>query len=275
VKSVLAAATFGLLAAPALAQQSETITVTGRRELPTPVARRFVRQITTSVDGQLTRFNEPVCPLAIGIDDPYAKMIARRIRQVAADAKVRLAPEKCRANVVVIFAADADALVKLMRVKAPELFEGVDDVKEAFRSGPVHAWTATEIRNEDGEVQKGTVLTVKTASIITMPTQQVILGTMIVIDSKAAMGKSLRQIADYAAVRALTGARPPEESVPADTVLTLFNPAVESPPQLTSVDRSYLRALYTGNANYARIDAINRISAQIARESKKDSAKRR
>ncbi|HEX8302303.1 hypothetical protein [Sphingomonas sp.] len=251
-------------AAPA---QDEAITVTGRK-LPAKAVHRYVRQITSSVDGQLTRFNQPVCPTVIGFPEQYGGIIAKRIRRVASEAGVRLAKEKCRANLVLIIARDADMLVRQWRAKSPGIFEGVDSsaLQVAYRSGPVHVWNTTELLNEDGQRASGGTMTVKSASILTLPTQHAIAGSMIVIDDDVTIGKSLTQIADYAAMRALAGATPPREGLEADTILTLFDSSVSAPLAVTAVDRSYLAGLYSGRANLSSTSAMQRISRRIRRD---------
>ncbi|HWU95388.1 MAG TPA: hypothetical protein VN029_07305, partial [Sphingomonas sp.] len=65
-----------LLAGPALAQDKPAqekprndsdIVVVGAKGVPPKAAKRFVRQISSSVDGQLARFAEPVCPIVAGL----------------------------------------------------------------------------------------------------------------------------------------------------------------------------------------------------------------
>jgi hypothetical protein len=225
------------------------------------------------VDGQLTRFSLPVCPTVIGVADEYAAIIVRRIRAVATEAGAKVAPAGCRGNLAVIFARDADALVKDMRARTPRIFEGVDDndLKRAFRDGPVHMWNATEILNEDGQRPTSSTMNVKTASILYRTTQQAITGSMIVLDNESTVGKTLTQIGDYVAMRALAGALPPREGVPADTILTLFDPAATAPPQLSAVDRSYLRGLYKANPLMTKRVAMGRISRQIQKDAKERS----
>lgn len=260
--------------APQEAEQEDSIVVQGQLEVPPKVARRYVGEISAGVDGQLTRFSLPLCPTVIGVADEYAAIIARRIRAVAAEVGAKVAPVGCRGNLAVIFAKDADALVKDMRAKTPRIFEGVDetDLKRAFRDGPVHMWNATEILNEDGQRPTSSTMNVKTASILYQTTQQAITGSMIVLDDDATLGKTLTQIADYVAMRALAGALPPRQGVPADTILTLFDPASTAPPQLSSVDRSYLRGLYNANPTLKGRAAMGRISRQIQKDAKERSA---
>jgi hypothetical protein len=266
----LAAALLALSAvAPAhAAMQSGTIVVTGKREVPAPVARRYVVQITSSVEGQLARFVTPVCPLVIGMAPEYADIIARRIRTVAAEARVPLARPGCTANLIVAFATDADSVTKALRLKLPGLFAGVDDMQEAMRSGPVHSWASTVVLNEDGQMQKGKYLNVRSASILTLPTQQAVVGSMTVIDANVTYGKTLRQIGDYAAMRALAGARPPVDAAAVDTILTLFEPGGTPPQQMTGGDRSYLKALYKNGGNASAVQMMNRIAVQVAQDSR-------
>lgn len=272
VRFGLAAAASVLAAGGASAQETPgaDVTVTGQREIPPKVAQRYVAEVSAGVDGQLTRFKVPVCPTVIGIADEYARIIAKRIRAVAREVGAPVADENCRGNLVMIFARDGDALVKDMRAKTPRIFEGVNDVdlKRAFREGPVHAWNATEILNEDGQRPTGPTMTVKTASILYLPTQQAIVGSVIVLDHEATLGKTLNQLGDYVAMRALAGALPPRKDVPADTILTLFDAKDHVPSQLSEVDRSYLRGLYATNPTMKGRVAKGRISRQIQKDAK-------
>jgi len=250
--------------------QDQGIVVTGRREVSPQVVDRYVRQISSSVDGQLTRFREAVCPAVVGFVDQFNALIVQRIRSVAADAGVKVAGPDCRANLVLVIAADADALVKTLRKTRPGIFAGVDDaaLHRAFEDGPVHVWNSTEILNEDGQGQTGGTLYVKSASIIELPTQQAIVGSMVVIDRKAALGKTLTQIADYTAMRALAGARPPKQGVDADTILTLFDPQVAAPSRATMIDQSYLEGLYASRATARDTRAKGLISSRILKNAK-------
>jgi hypothetical protein len=252
---------------PPMATTEPDIVVRGQREVSPPAARRFVQQITSSVDGQLTRFSEPVCPRVFGFEETYNRIVADRIRAVAAEAGAEIAPQGCRSNLNVLIVNDADDAVRELRAKLPQLFVGVDDAERsrALRSGPVHAWNTIELRNEDGQPANGGTLYVKTASIIDRSTQQAIVGSTIVIERDASMGKTLRQIADYVAMRALAGGRPPAPGVAADTILTLFD-AHDTPLGATRVDRSYLKGLYATRPTMTSTSARARIARQIARD---------
>ena len=270
---------------PAEKPQDGAIVVTGQRDVPREAAQKYVQQISSSVDGQLIQFREPVCPVVLGYGEQYNAIVQRRIRTIAAEAGVPLAGEKCEANLVLIIANDADALVKSLRKELPRLFDGVDKdaLKRAFQEGPVHVWNATQLRSRDGKTvvhvpgKEGSkfenALQVQSASIIEQTTLRAIVGAVVVIDGDATMGKTLNQIADYTAMRALAGARPPRQSVEPTTILTLFEPAGTAPREATSFDRSYLSGLYHSRPTARSTTAMGSISAQIVRNAKEDDGK--
>jgi len=260
--------------------QDDSIVVTGQQLAP-KIARSYVGKISSSVGGQLIQFHEPVCPLVMGYGQQYNAIVERRIRHVAAEANVPLAGEQCQANLILIIASDADALVKALRKDAPRLFDGVDPdaLRRAFKEGPVHVWNATQLRSRDGKTvthvpgKEGTkyssVLEVQSASVIGAATQQAIVGAVVVIDGDATMGKTLNQIADYAAMRALAGARPPKSDVEVDTIMTLFDPNATAPAQATILDRSYLAGLYRSRSTDRAATAMGQISNRIVSDASK------
>ena len=68
---------------------------------------------------------------------------------------------------------------------------------------------------------------------------------MVLIDRSAALGKTIGQVADYAAMRTLAQTRVPADG---DTILTLFDPTEAAPRELTPFDRGFLLSLYKGSA---------------------------
>lgn len=259
------------------ASQDQDIVVTGQKRIPAKEAHHYVRQISSTVGDQMARFRDPVCPAVIGLNAQYADTIARRIRQIAQRAGAPVDKEKCRPNLVVIVASDADRLVRDARKHIPWLFAGLEttELRRAMRDGPVHVWNTTQVRNEDGQGLKANntgaggdapMLEVKTASFITLPTEQATVQSMVVLTADALLGKSLTQIADYVAMRALAGARPPVDPTPGDTILTLFDPGATPPPGASSLDVSYLDALYHSRPNQSAIKQKSEISRRLVRD---------
>lgn len=227
--------------------QDGNIVVTGQAQKPIRKAQRYISQVLDVNGGQLARFVDPVCPLVIGLKPAFNEMIADRFRVVASASSVRMAKAKCQPNLMIVFASNGDALVETMRKQRNAAFEDLDDgaMRDAFKSGPVHAWRLVVTRDEVGHIS--------TANddpdyppVMEGETQAATINAVIVIDRKAAQGKSVKQIADYAAMRTLVGARPPEkDSIKAASILSLFDPAVAPPPaEISDMDLGLLAGLY-------------------------------
>lgn len=255
------------------------IVVEGQKGVPPRQARQFVRQVMTSVEGQLARFADPICPAVLGLPQPYAGIVERRIRLDAAQARIETgADARCAPNLLVIVASDADALVNQMRKDIGGLFQGLSagDLRRAMREGPVHVWNAVEVRNEDGNIahtgglegSNAPTLQVRGASQIEYQTQQVVYQSTLVVDADALLGKTLDQFADYVAMRTLAGARPPREGSAADTILTLFDPGATPPPAMTNVDRSFLEGLYKARPMGKAMSQASTISRKIVKDSR-------
>lgn len=138
--------------------------------------------------------------------------------------------------------------------------------------------TATQLLSRDGDALSGDYTTgntglaggapslqVRSASILDLPTRQDITGALVLIDTTSAMGKTLNQLADYAAMRALAKTNA-AASADDDTILSLFADAGSPPRQLTSFDTAFLRALYHGPATAKFDSKVAQITNQIAAE---------
>ena len=284
-----------LLGSSATAQEpaspSRDVIVTGRREVPRAVARRFATNITRAVDAQLARVRWPICPAVLGIDPVLAGQIADRIRAVARAAGAPVAGAGCRdANSTVIVATDPVALLADIRLKHPGWLTGLRAAEVGrliAETGPARAWQINEVLNEDGRAMRGSaassgstapttnpgstadlslpsapVLQAMGSSILQPPTQQAISASFLVLDARATLGKTPTQIADYAAMRLLAATQPPVAG--GDTVLTLFSVA-EAPAALTVTDAAYLRALYHTPVTEKASARLDSIAGQMAR----------
>jgi hypothetical protein len=86
---------------------------------------------------------------------------------------------------------------------------------------------------------------VHTGSNLNSSSMQMIRNAVVVIEMDAAIGKSLTQRADYTAMVALAGARPPAyASNRAATILTLFDSSRPPPSRMTRLDYQNLTTLY-------------------------------
>lgn len=246
------------------------IVVTGQR-MDAAEARNHVSDITPTVQGQLARFRAPVCPQVIGMGTRQAAVVVDRIRAVAAQAGIPAAAPDCQPNLSLIVTPNGRHLIEEVRRRRPSVFAGLSPVemRRLLRAaGPVRVWRTTELLNEDGFMVSHITgaLTIRSASIISQPTQQATLQSVVVIDDAAADGKSLGQLADYAVMRTLAGARAPRNGAGGgDTILALFAPNARTPPALTPLDMAYLSALYRSAPNQGSMQQMARISTMIAR----------
>lgn len=263
-------------AAPFQAQDSDVegaapIVVTGERVSP-----QGARRLATEFVGALgvasghqpaARWEEPICPRAIGLAPGPARIVEDVVRAAARDAGARIASASCTANIVISFSADAGATVRAVQAQAPSRLREVrGDARTVLLTGsaPVRWWYATENRNSDGTSgqvpgmvgalengQGGSQLSASgdsgsqrlyNSSMISTRAVRVIRSASVVIDVGRSHGVPLQAVANYAALVALAEIRP-QVSPPDGSILRLFQEEV-STDRLTTLDRSFLRGLY-------------------------------
>ena len=101
------------------------------------------------------------------------------------------------------------------------------------------------------------------SSTINPSVQQSIVASWVVLETDATFGKSLTQIADYAAMRGLAMVRPAELGT--NTILELFEDGAESPPPaLTEFDIAYLTSLYNAPARRWARSQVRHIADAVA-----------
>jgi hypothetical protein len=226
--------------------------------------RDFVRGMTrTTGRDPLARFdNGKVCPLVSGLSPDKDKAITERMRRVAAAAGIAVAPADCpHANVLLLFANDKQAMIRLLRQKYPPLLLDAqgDPIVVAAEAGPAAVWHLEGVVNRDGVTLRklangGPYLSRSTiaASRLTASARPVYLMSIVVIERRAVNGLSTAEIADYATMRALTDASPARaRETGAPTILTVLETPMgsEMPLTITAWDMSFLRGLYATPAN--------------------------
>jgi hypothetical protein len=269
-------ALLALIGAPVMAHQGKPdIVVEAPANLSAADARQYVTQITDTSQGQVARFQTPVCPIVAGLADEANRKISARIRNTTRSLGAEVAPEQCDANLVVLVTDDiGNSLAELRRTRNGT-FYGLSPAEIdalAADTSPVRSWTVASLRNEDGERvyveddrNQPRSMRVKSASILRAATRLDIDGSFIMIDRSAASGKTIAQIGDYAAMRGLARIRVPKTNAPA-TILTLFDGAGAAlAPGLTWSDRAYLQALYRFSGRESVSEARSRLSRGLAR----------
>jgi hypothetical protein len=288
--------------ATALEAQSadNQIVVTGQHPLSREETLDAVRRVARPVGGQLARFNDPICPRVTGFATQYEAIVAERIKLDAEAVGAGAAPEGCVTNLYVVIVDDAQGFVRELRNQHPEAFSGLSKREfEALAADVSSAlsWSQTVLTNSMGQAASnpsssaglGTVKTgfqgssvtfdggskvlrVYETSTINPSVRQSMLSAWVVIETGATFGKSLRQIADYSAMRGLAMVRPSELDGSEDTILHLFSPdATAAASELTAFDTAYLKGLYRMASQRWAQSQVRYIANSIARETSEAS----
>lgn len=273
----LVAAGLGAFALAAQASQpsapqvdhEEPIVVTGTQLTPDEARRRaveFVRGAGVATSQRpVARWEDPVCPRVLGLQAPYAEMVETRLRTIAEEARIDVAREPCRPNIVVNFAPDAGAVVRAVAARAPRRLEEVPNgARAALLDGPapVRWWYSTDTRSRDGMAARDTPLPavgntsngapiiptgIPTlqhygSSIVSTQAARVLIAATVVIDVARVEGMPLDAVASYAALVAFAEIRASDFS-PSGSILGLFE-ADSRLRGMTEWDMAFLSALY-------------------------------
>lgn len=254
------------------AAEPDEIVVTGHRALDQSEAQKAVNAVTVSHDSQIARFQDPVCPLVVGLPMEARQVVEAQIRNVATQVGARVGAAKCDANLIVILAGDGKAMFSDIRKKRPDWLEGLssrDSDRILNQQGPVRAWAVRSVRDEDGRIVKvasnsieKTEMQVRSASFLKQTTSLGIDGSVMIIDRAAVDGRSLGEIGQYAAMRGLALTRVPEGET-FGTILGMFNSG-SGPRALTRFDRDYLKALYSSDGRQLAVQERDRIAKALA-----------
>lgn len=273
---------------PAIAQSDQeaadqsTIVVTGKRNSEKEI-RDFVKALTpVPYGGQISRFEQTICPVAVGLPQPQADAVAGRMRRVAEAAGLRVSGSDCTPNVVVIVTADKKALFKALRQSRPDYFGDMSPsrIREIAREpGPALAWQVAgpplSARGQELYVDPALGVyvnrTTEGSSRITTPTRPQFEAAIVIVEARSLDGLTTTQLADYAAMRAFADADPAKLDSTAPSILRILEAPMgsEIPITLTQWDLSFLRGLYTSPRNLATGAQRSAISENMTRELEK------
>ncbi len=265
---------------------ADDIVVEGRRDTVRSI-RRETRRIARNRDGQLSRFEEPVCPLAIGLPRAISRAVEARIRFVASQVGARVAPLPCRANLTMIVASDGHDFLTALANKRSILF-GTLPAHEFRRlqgsSGPVWTWQQTLPKRRDGgpvefigaigdpprRVAKGAYVASNVdLSRLTSPVRLDTGAAFVLLSLRRVGGMTVRQIADFSAMVGLAGIKDTApDDLDHDSILTAYRAeiaATQVPPEATAFDIAYLDALYSGESGFTVDRKTAAMAGQIER----------
>ena len=216
------------------AADSQAIVIEGTN--PKGRANSYLDKVLPPIfDGQIGRFEDPLCPATIGLPDNLRDEVMKRLALVASVARIPLDAAKCRANLVIIVVDDKKALIEGMRRKKDAYLYGIGTARVnqlASSPAPVAAWQITDVIGADGMPLRTDgdgyprLFTTVPPSRIVETTRKRIIGSVIVLEQRGLVNVTTRQLADYALVRLLAPMEPKERTPPGSSVLSLFNPGV-------------------------------------------------
>lgn len=288
----IAAVALASAAAPqasATGARSDEIVVEGR--LTKDGATDYVDRLLPVVAGeQYGRFEDPICPKAVGVTDSLGKDIAERIRRVAKAANIDVAGDMCTPNLILITAADKKATVEALRKTRPLYLKGIgaDELNRlAGSEQPFLSWQVTDVVGADGMPVAGAGQSKPTTDVVGGSSSRAgegrsryegafpratttvspsrlrsvvkprVLASVVVVETGSLANVTTRQLADFALVRAMTPSTGTREEPPASSILGLFNAGItpETGPQsVTWWDISFLKALVNTRSDaYANI----------------------
>lgn len=250
---------------PASAPPDEqgTIVVTGTKNSEKDM-RDFVRALTpVTPGGRLSRFEQSVCAAVLGLPPRQSEAVANRMRRIARTVDVPVAKPGCPANVVVMVTQDKQRFMEQLRDRYPHYFGELSQrrIRELVRQpGPAVAWhlQGAPVSARGVELAYDPVLnsyvnrTTEAATRIHSAARPQFDGAVVVVERAALEGLTATQLADYAALRAFTGAAPSRilASGPPSILRILEAPmGSEVPASLTQWDLGFLRGFYSSPRN--------------------------
>jgi len=240
-------------------------------------AAAFVRRVAPMPrNGQLGRWQQPICPFVLGVEEEFAVHVAARVRAAARQAGAPVGEPGCRGNALIAFVPDAQALIRIVNLRHQRLLAGVPFAdRQALRASrsPILWWASSRIEGSDGDqIQQDGLgslpqLRQYRSSLISTLTRIAYTGATVLVGLERSNGQRLDALADYAAFVLLSDARPTGPTPPVPTILNLYTaPAGDRPMGLTDHDRAYLMGLYRTPTDRTAMVQRQAITNRIVRE---------
>lgn len=273
-KVFLIAAALALLSPPALAQPDADIVVVGD-----PVehqAQEFIDDIgaPSMQEDQLARWDESICVGATGFTASDAQRVIDRIFARAAAVGLRLGEPGCRANIMVIFAQDSDAVAREIVDHRPRtlgyypnytISTAGREALEAFANTPrpIRWWHVARNTAADGEALvetnsrpgprsapgyldlQDTQVIRSSGTRLQRPTRQDLEYLLVIVDARRVEALPAGAWIDYVAMVGLAQISAEAQPMRTPSILNLFASGADvAPTSLTEWDEAYLRGLY-------------------------------
>jgi hypothetical protein len=256
-------------AVPAAAQtaspapEDQAIVVTGQKDSHEAIA-NFVHSLTpVDSNGQLSRFEHSVGPVVNALAAPQRAAVEARMRLVAGNIGVTVGGKGCVPNLVLAVTADKRIFIEALRHDRGDYFGDMPTRKIKAMEGstePAAAWNiAGPPMSADGRelywdpaFNTWRNSTTESGSRISVAVHPQFDAAMVVVEKRSLAGVTTTQLADYAILRALTGADPEKlGNSGAPTILHVLEVPVggTAPITMTSWDYAFLKGFYDARRN--------------------------
>ena len=273
---ILMALLSAFAATPVHSQQPTEIVVIGQApEKMRNETESYLNQVGVAAGERPTsRWFDPICPRAIGLQSQQAALAERQIREISTLVGAPLAKDGCSPNFAIVFTGDGGAVVRqIAKKESTRLREVPASAQNELKQGtaPVRWWYETEIRESDGRPMigapppslmvfsvggmassgsgtlAGTVpsneekyLNHYSSSAVSTQVVRALRSATVIVDVSRAKGKPLSSVVAYAAMVGLAEIR--QGAAPGPSILSLFsNKAIDD---LTFSDTAFLKSLY-------------------------------
>jgi hypothetical protein len=269
-RGILQIAVLGLLAAaaPALAQPAqlpvESVTVNGERAQDEQI-KRFVesRAAPTFRLGKVARWEEGICPTAMGLKPEFLKFIIQRVKDIAAKAGAPVNPlASCKSNVEIVFTTAPQGMLDVIRREHPAYLGYYDNGDQADRlasvSQAIQAWYMTATIDLRGRVTVDSRKMEGACIDFDCPNNPDVSGTrlytglrsglhhvIVAADPTKLVDYEIGTLADYIAMLVLTQPRALDDCETLPSILNLLTPnCAAGVLALSDGDLGYLRGAY-------------------------------
>jgi hypothetical protein len=255
------------------------------RRTPKRVAIQFVKlrgAVSTATD-QIGRWRMDVCPQVTGLTPVAGAFVSRRVKAVArsAGAPTGQVGKRCEVNVEIVFTPEPQPLLKHIAKAYPMLLGSSQSAGDTTFRHAIQSWHLTGAKAEVGlkvspfmeywlgagqDAVNGPPLPdgagvdpayVKAfaagdsgGSHLSTALSSELVHVLVIVDARKVAGDSLRSIADYIAMLALTRMGSLDACSEPPSIIDLLSSSCDArdkPRALTDADTAYLKALYSSD----------------------------
>ncbi|MFN3990400.1 MAG: hypothetical protein ACK4IS_09075 [Erythrobacter sp.] len=223
-------------------------------------------------DQQIARWEMPICLSVLVNSEPIAAQLEDRFRAIAEQVGVKVIRGRCKPNVMIILAEDANGTVARLTRRSLTSMAGIPRDKHHLMTdeeAPIRWWYDFIVTSRDAHLR----LENFSSSNIQTNTLRQLTRVTVVINVPLVTGRAVDSLADYVALVTLAEMWPDREPRSVGSILDLFReePSLDlatagvSVPRLSAFDRRFLCEVYrmplARAGQYQRQHLVNMLSA--------------